>query len=235
MSTLLGTLLPHDFHHTTTEYLNFDDEPNNVGSNYKNRPSRAATVGPAPSRAQASFDWNPPHDTTASAMRRSLQINCFAKGSLGSGETARWMVPIDNTHASVRAFETCLRLARPDDHIVIIHAQEQTTAYRQFQTLPRMYREWVDTVALCKRYNDLLLAAGRPEESFTIIAPVGPDARSLVVAWAASLLIDTIVVGKHHAEDKSLRIKSSHWRSFTNYIAHNTHHKHHQTMRCILA
>eukprot|EP01087_Luapelamoeba_hula_P022381 TRINITY_DN79_c0_g1_i1.p1 TRINITY_DN79_c0_g1~~TRINITY_DN79_c0_g1_i1.p1 ORF type:complete len:239 (+),score=41.98 TRINITY_DN79_c0_g1_i1:71-787(+) len=167
------------------------------------------------------FNWTPSLHPSSYIMKRLIQINCFAKGSYLANANARWMVAVDNTRASVRAFQTCLRLAEPDDHIVVIHVRQHDIV----QSLPQAYREWYDAITICKRYYDMLTdpatSNGRSPTSFTILAPCYHDARAIVVSWATKLSIDTLVVGKHRQEDKCLRVKSQHWRSFVSYINRN--------------
>eukprot|EP01087_Luapelamoeba_hula_P017185 TRINITY_DN539_c0_g1_i2.p1 TRINITY_DN539_c0_g1~~TRINITY_DN539_c0_g1_i2.p1 ORF type:complete len:257 (+),score=28.34 TRINITY_DN539_c0_g1_i2:163-933(+) len=160
------------------------------------------------------FDWEPLRRPATGVMKRLIQVNCFNQGQVSATAGTRWMVPVDNTRASLRAFQTCLDQANPQDHIVIIHVREHDAV-----TLTCAYQEWFRAVTICRRYSELLQKASRPPSSYTILAPCYHDARATVASWAQELSVDTIVIGRHLKEDKCLRVKSQHWRSFVSYLS----------------
>eukprot|EP01087_Luapelamoeba_hula_P020085 TRINITY_DN677_c1_g1_i1.p1 TRINITY_DN677_c1_g1~~TRINITY_DN677_c1_g1_i1.p1 ORF type:complete len:331 (+),score=68.66 TRINITY_DN677_c1_g1_i1:152-1144(+) len=184
----------------------------------KKKESSSGSKRPKHSDAESdSFNWNPPRHPPQNIMKKLISVNCLTKGDFVSSD-ARWLVPVDHTNASMRAFEYCLKEASSTDHIVILHAREHDLVG---MPLREIYNEWYTAVALCKRFYDLLLAAGRHPDSFTFLVPVYHDARKIVIKFAKSLSVDKVVIGKHQEEDKMVRIKNQHWRPFTSYVSGN--------------
>ncbi|KAL6047827.1 hypothetical protein QOT17_021394 [Balamuthia mandrillaris] len=69
--------------------------------------------------------WNPPAELSLYEMRKKLQINCLVGADFEEYELCngvKWMVCVDRTSASKRAFKTVLKQAAKEDFVFIVHS-----------------------------------------------------------------------------------------------------------------
>jgi len=167
------------------------------------------------------FNWHPHHDVPKKAMKRLIQVNCLVKGDYEDPFSVRWMVAVDKTPASLRAFETVLKLADPKHHIFVVNAREISEA--DPTNLREAYNRWCASVIILRDYKEKLDETKRP---YTILAPVHHDVRRVVVQLAKKLAVQTLAIGKHSLEDKATRVKNVHFRSFSQYVSKHLKHTH---------
>lgn len=63
-------------------------------------------------------------------MRKLTSVNCLHRGDIENVEGKRWMVAIDGTEASLRAWNGTLKMLGPMDHLVVVTVRDKNLPER---------------------------------------------------------------------------------------------------------
>jgi nucleotide-binding universal stress UspA family protein len=145
-------------------------------------------------------------------MRRLLGVNCLHRGNISSVKGKRWMVAVDGSEASQRAFQGVLKLMEPaEDHLLVVCVRDknlpQKFAIKPSEEVQLRFELWKSARHILKPYTDELTTR-LASSQYTVMAPDAWDARRMLCNLCKRYSIDTLCVGKHSKSE------------------HNHHHRH---------
>lgn len=71
----------------------------------------------------SSYEWA--SEEQVERMKKLLEINCLHKGDLEKVEGKRWMIAIDGSEASRRAWQGVIKLLGPLDHLLVVTVRDK--------------------------------------------------------------------------------------------------------------
>lgn len=96
-------------------------------------------------------------------MRKLLSINCLHHGNLEHATGKRWMIALDGSSASRRTWEETIKAIEPNDHLVIVTAQDKTLPRRHSlepeDEVQMRFAIWRTARSILQGYLDELLAS----------------------------------------------------------------------------
>lgn len=140
-------------------------------------------------------------DEQLERMKRLLGVNCLHRGDIEHVRGKRWMVAVDGSEASRRAYEGVLRLMDPAlDHLLVVTVCDKNLP-RRFALSPSeetqlRFELWKAARHILKPYIDELPNRLAPNQ-YTVMVPGAWDARRMLCNLCKRYNIDTLCVGKH--------------------------------------
>jgi nucleotide-binding universal stress UspA family protein len=140
-------------------------------------------------------------DEQLERMKRLLGVNCLHRGDIEHVRGKRWMVAVDGSEASRRAYEGVLRLMDPAlDHLLVVTVCDKNLP-RRFALCPSeetqlRFELWKAARHIIQPYVDELSTRLAPNQ-FTVMVPGAWDARRMLCNLCQRYNIDTLCVGKH--------------------------------------
>ncbi|ELR21386.1 uncharacterized protein ACA1_183200 [Acanthamoeba castellanii str. Neff] len=140
-------------------------------------------------------------DEQLERMKRLLHVNCLHRGDIERVRGKRWMVAVDGSEASKRAYEGVLRLMDPAlDHLLVVTVCDKNLP-RRFALCPSeetqlRFELWKAARHILKPYIDELPNRLAPNQ-YTVMVPSAWDARRMLCNLCKRYNTDTLCVGKH--------------------------------------
>lgn len=153
-------------------------------------------------------------------MESLLKVNCLHRGDIVHVKGKRWMVAVDGTEASKRAFQGVLKLMEPDDHLLVVTVRDknlpQRFALSPSEEIQLRFELWKSARHILKPYTEQLTSQ-LDSQRYTVMIPDAWDARRLLCKLCQRYEIDTLVVGKHSKAEHN----HHHWhlRSLHSYTS----------------
>jgi len=152
-------------------------------------------------------------------MTQLLSVNCIHKGDLEGTKGKRWLVAIDGSAASRRAWLEVREQIGPQDHIMVVTIRDKNLP-KQFalstsDILLLRFELWMSARHITHPYVEELAASMDPSRYSVMIAEAW-DVRHLLCNLAKRYGIDVICLGQHSKEEST-----RHWwqmRSFHSYL-----------------
>jgi nucleotide-binding universal stress UspA family protein len=158
-------------------------------------------------------------------MRRLLGVNCLHRGNISSVKGKRWMVAVDGSESSQRAFQGVLKLMDPaEDHLLIVSVRDknlpQRFAIKPSEEVQLRFELWKSARHILKPYTDELTTRLAPSH-YTVMTPEAWDARRMLCNLCKRYNIDTLCVGKHAKSEHNHHHR--HLRSLHSYTTSHAH------------
>jgi hypothetical protein len=159
-------------------------------------------------------------DMEINQMKDLLKVNCLHKGDLDSHIGTRYMVAVDGTAASKRAFDGVMKLVAPNDHVIIVTVRDKL--------IPRQYGEsaidelqlrfelWKSAKLIVRPFSEALKQS---KVDYTILIPDAWDSRKLICHLVKQFKVDYLAIGKHSPAEKNKYHR--HFRSMGRYVSHH--------------
>jgi len=162
-------------------------------------------------------------------MKQEMQVNCLHRGDYDNPEISRkWLLCVDGSESSVRAFNFVLEELQPKDHLIIVTSYrtsepKETESWEDEDPLDRRtlmaFRLWRFAGSILRRFEERLKAE-KPGLDYTLLAPGHHDERKIIVTISQKYQVDWIVLGKHTKNEK-FRPSLHRSRSFNSYLKHH--------------
>eukprot|EP01098_Paradermamoeba_levis_P000529 TRINITY_DN10567_c0_g1_i1.p1 TRINITY_DN10567_c0_g1~~TRINITY_DN10567_c0_g1_i1.p1 ORF type:complete len:236 (-),score=61.48 TRINITY_DN10567_c0_g1_i1:155-805(-) len=161
-------------------------------------------------------------------MKKKIKVNCLRRGKFEEVKGKVYMVAVDGTPASKRAFHSIYKLCEAEDHLFVVNVRPNypdpadygLLEFDDYETLLRaQYDCWNYSRTLLTYFLDILSVDKKLD--FTILTPLAEDPRKLVCFLVKEFHVSVLGLGKHGVEDKASRKKNQFLRSFTGYCKYH--------------
>jgi len=135
-------------------------------------------------------------------MKKYNRVNCLHRGNFENCKGKRYMVAIDGTESSRAAFESCLPLVGPEDHLFIVTVRERRIPYEFPDERSRIiitHKLWQAACDIIRFYQEKLTKLNM---DYTSILPEADDPRDIICALVKKYKVDTLILAKHKGAEK---------------------------------
>jgi nucleotide-binding universal stress UspA family protein len=165
-------------------------------------------------------------DEQLNRMNKLMAVNCLHRGDISNSKGKRWMVAVDGSEASQRAFQGVLKLMdRSEDHLFVVCVRNKNLprrfALRPSEEVQLHFQLWKSTREIVKPFADQLLAGGLAASHFTVLIPDAWDARRILCNLAKQYDVSTLCVGKHSKSERNRHQRNM--RSLHAYTSNKAH------------
>lgn len=164
-------------------------------------------------------------DAQLERMKKLLNVNCLHRGEIESVRGKRWLVAVDGSEASRRAWAGALKMLEPDDHLLVVTVRDKNLP-RKFALSPSeetqlRFELWKSARHIVKPFMDEAAKRLASPTQYTVMIPDAWDARRLLCNLCKRYNVDTLCVGKHAKGEHNHH--HHHLRSLHSYTSKHAH------------
>lgn len=163
-------------------------------------------------------------DVQLERMKKLLNVNCLHRGEIESVRGKRWLVAVDGSEASRRAWTGALKMLEPEDHLLVVTVRDKNLP-RKFALSPSeetqlRFELWKSARHIVKPFMDEVAKRLAPSQ-YTVMIPDAWDARRMLCNLCKRYNVDTLCVGKHAKGEHNHH--HHHLRSLHSYTSKHAH------------